>query len=92
MKLISLHIFKYQKGDSILLSSAVDLSHSGVLNQNTVENITKISRSVSGCVKPSGTAPNTSYDLEEGNGNVHCLTFVDKISVTAITDKEYPVE
>ena len=88
MKLIALHIFKWQEDSSIVLASEMDLSMLWFYQKGMAkEHIHFNSRTISGRIPPGNKA---SVSLENDVGICYCWTTKDGLSATAITDNQYP--
>ena len=88
MRLISLHIYKWQQENSLLMASAIDASMLWWYQRSMAkEHINFNSRLISGRIPPGNKS---TCALEQNIGNCHCYTTADGISATAITDNEYP--
>jgi synaptobrevin homolog YKT6 len=88
MRLIALHVYKWEDKDSKLLCTAMQLQDLWFYQRGIAkEHINFNSRTISGRV-PEGKQ--ASIILEQGIGVCHSWTSQDGISATAITDAEYP--
>jgi synaptobrevin family protein YKT6 len=88
MKLIALHVFKWQEEEPILLCSEMDLSMLWFYQKGMAkDHINFNSRMIAGRIPPGNKA---SVTLENNIGICYCHTTKDNISATAITDGEYP--
>jgi len=88
MRLIALHIFKWQEDEPLLLCSQMDLSMLYFYQKGMAkEHINFNSRMIAGRIPPGNKA---SVTLENNLGVCYCHTTKDNISATAITDAEYP--
>lgn len=88
MKLIALHIFKWQEDGAVLLATEMDLSMLWFYQKGMAkEHINFNSRMIAGRIPPGNKA---SVSLENNVGICYCWTTKDGLSATAITDNEYP--
>ena len=88
MRLIALHIYKWQDRKSLSLSTQIDVSSfSFGKRQMYKELINFLSKEISGQTEPATSVTAPLDKLED----CHCysLTSVDCISATAVVDKEY---
>ena len=87
MKLISIHIFRWVDCAPVLLCYDINLEGKSFFAKQTAkEFLTFNARLVSGRTLPSVRA---SIALED-ELMCYCWTAIDKLSATAICDKEYP--
>jgi synaptobrevin family protein YKT6 len=87
MRLISIHIFKWQEEEPILLAHKMDLSMLYFYQKGMAkEHINFNSRMIAGRIPPGNKAKVT---LENNLGECYCHTTKDNISATVITDTEY---
>ena len=88
MKLVSIHIFRWRKKDPVLLWEACQLDGLWFFQKKTAtEHIRFNSRLIS---QDTEAGVKQSVTLEGDIGVCHCWTTSDGVSVTAITDVEYP--
>ena len=88
MKLISIHIYKWQQDNSLLLASIMDVSMLWFYQRGMAkEHLNFNSRLISGRIPPGNKA---TTSLEDDLGKCHCWTTADGISATVITDADYP--
>ena len=88
MKLISIHIYKYQEDAPIMLCSEMDLSMLWFYQKGMAkEHINFNSRTIAGRIPPGNKC---SVTLENNVGVCYCWTTKDGLSCTVITDNEYP--
>ena len=87
MKLIALHIFKWNEEDAILLCSDMDLSMLWFYQKGMAkDHINFNSRTIASRIPPGNKA---SVSLENNVGICYCWTTKDGLTATAITDNEY---
>jgi synaptobrevin family protein YKT6 len=88
MKLIAIHIFKWDQEQPVLLCSELDLSMLWFYQKGMAkEHINFNSRMIASRIPPGNKA---SVTLENNIGLCYCYTTKDNISATCITDAEYP--
>ena len=88
MKLIAIHIFKWDEESPVHLCSEMDLSMLWFYQKGMAkEHINFNSRTIASRIPPGNKA---SVTLENNIGICHCYTTRDNISATIITDMEYP--
>ena len=88
MKLVGLYVYKWNEERSIELCKFVDLSMLWFYQRGIAkDHVNFNSRTISSRIKPGFRA---TVALEENLGNCFCWTTQDGISVTCITDMEYP--
>ena len=88
MKLIAIHIFRWNEDEPALLCSEMDLSMLWFYQKGMAkEHINFNSRTIASRIPPGNKA---SVSLENNVGVCYCWTTKDGISATAITDNEYP--
>ena len=88
MRLIALHIFKWNEEEPTMLCSEMDLSMLWFYQKGIAkDHINFNSRTIASRIPPGSKA---SVNLEDNVGVCYCWTTKDKISATAITDNEYP--
>ena len=88
MKLIALHIFKWQEEAPVLLCNEMDLSMLWFYQKGMAkDHVNFNARMIAGRIPPGNKA---SVTLEDNIGVCYCYTTKDNISATAITDSEYP--
>ena len=88
MKLIALHLFKWDEEEPTLLCSEMDLSMLWFYQKGMAkEHINFNSRTIASRIPPGSKA---SVSLENNVGTCFCYTTKDGLSATAITDTEYP--
>lgn len=88
MRLIALHIFRWNEEDPALLCSEMDLSMLWFYQKGMAkEHINFNSRTIASRIPPGNKA---SVSLENNVGVCYCWTTKDGLSATAITDNEYP--
>jgi len=88
MRLIALHIFKWQEENPILLCNELDLNMLWFYQKGMAkEHVNFNARMVAERIPPGNKA---TVALEQNVGNCYCWTTKDGISATAITDLEYP--
>ena len=88
MKLIAIHIYKWQESNSLMLAYDIDVNMLWFYQRGMAKELINFnSRLISGRVDPGNKA---STSLEQDIGVCHCWTTQDGISATCITDNEYP--
>lgn len=88
MRLIALHVYKWDPEDAKQLCNEQNLQELWFYQRGIAkEHINFNSRVIAGRIPPGNQA---SITLEQGIGVCHCWTSQDGISVTAMTDAEYP--
>ena len=88
MKLIALHIFKWNEEEAILLCSDFDLSMLWAFQKGMArDHINFNARTIASRIPPGNKA---SVSLENDEGLCYCWTTKDGLSATAITDNQYP--
>ena len=88
MRLISLHVFRWQEKGAVHLCSEMDLSFLYFYQRGMAkEHVNFNSRLISTKCPPGNKLDVT---LEQDIGVCYCWTTTDGISATAITNKEYP--
>ena len=88
MRLIAIHVYKWDKEDAKMLCNEQNLQELWFYQRGIAkEHINFNSRVIAGRIPPGNQA---SITLEQGIGVCHCWTSHDGISVTAMTDAEYP--
>ncbi len=88
MKLVAIHIWKWQQENPIHLCSDMELSKLWFYQRGMAkEHINFNTRTIAGRITPGNKAGVT---LENGVGVCYCWTTKDMLSCTVITDNEYP--
>ena len=88
VRLISLHVYKYNDEDSKLLAKAMDLSICRFYERGVAKQMINFnSRLVSGRIPPGNRSV---VALENNAAKCYCYCTNDGISATAITDNDYP--
>jgi synaptobrevin family protein YKT6 len=88
MKLIAIHIFRWNEEEPALLCSEMDLSMLWFYQKGMAkEHINFNSRTIASRIPPGNKA---SVALENNVGVCYCWTTKDGISATAMTDNDYP--
>ena len=88
MKLIALHIFKWQEEAPILLCSELELSMLWFYQKNTAKELINFNcQTIAERIPPGNKA---AVSLEQNVGICYCWTTKDGLSATAVTDNEYP--
>ena len=90
MRIVSIHMFKWQEKDPILLCSQQEINDLWFFQRKTAgEHILFSARLIA---QETELGKKQSVVLENKIGNCHCWTTSDGLSVTVITDMEYPEE
>ena len=88
MRLIALHIYKWQDRKSLSLSTQIDVSSFTYAKRETYKDLINfLSKEISGQTERS-TSVTAPLDVVK-DCYCYCLTSVDCISATAVVDKEY---
>ena len=88
MKLIALHIFKWQEENPLLLCSELELSMLWFYQRGMAkEHINFNARVIAERITPGNKA---KVALENNIGYCYCWTTMDGLTATAITDNDYP--
>ena len=88
MRLIALHVYKWDPEDAKLLCTEQNLQELWFYQRGTAKEFINFnSRVIAGRINPGHQA---SISLEQGVGICHCWTAHDGITATAMTDAEYP--
>lgn len=88
MRLIALHVFKYDEQKPLVLCKDSDLSMLYFYQKGTAKDIIDFNaRTIASKIPPGNRATVT---LENDIGTCCAYTTQDGVTITAITDKEYP--
>lgn len=88
MRLIALHVYKWDKEDAKMLCTEQNLQELWFYQRGMAKELINFnSRTIAGRIPPGNQA---SITLEQGVGVCHCWTSHDGISATAMTDADYP--
>eukprot|EP00826_Nyctotherus_ovalis_P022792 TRINITY_DN175_c0_g1_i5.p2 TRINITY_DN175_c0_g1~~TRINITY_DN175_c0_g1_i5.p2 ORF type:complete len:203 (-),score=70.98 TRINITY_DN175_c0_g1_i5:80-688(-) len=88
MRLIALHVYKWNETEAVLLAAAYELNMLWFYQRSVArDHVLHNSRLVATRMKPGQRG---CIDLEEGKAKCYALCTPDKLCVTAVTDTEYP--
>lgn len=88
MRLIAIHIYKWDKENAMLLCNEQNLQDLWFYQRGIAKDLINFNSRLIATRTPPGNQQ--SIQLEQGIGFCHTWTTTDLISVTAMTDPEYP--